>query len=185
MNHDPARISRYLQEIREWGGRMNLVGSTAMDALQTHVEDSLAPAMALPRGARVVDLGSGAGFPGVPIAIVRPDLRIVLVEIRERRFHFLRHVVRTLELCCDVWRRSVDDPPAEPFDAVLVRALAARERALRMAAPWAGSEGEIFHWTRSEAIPEGFEEVGRIPVEGRGYVARVRVASVPRGTLAG
>jgi 16S rRNA G527 N7-methylase RsmG len=52
------------------------VGSTAPEALERHVADSLAAAAFLERGIRVVDLGSGAGFPGIPLAIARPDLSL-------------------------------------------------------------------------------------------------------------
>lgn len=157
---------------------MNLVGSTADEALRVHVEDSLAAGDALPNGARTADLGSGAGFPGIPVAIARPDLEIVLVEIRERRVHFLRHIVRDLELGCEVWRRSIDDAPEVGFDVVLVRALAPAVRALPRAAPWVRERGEIWLWTREPSMPDGFEEVAPILLGERGRIARV----VPRGT---
>ena len=151
---------------------MNLVGSTADEALRNHVEDSLSAAADLRDGARVVDLGSGAGFPGVPIAIARPDLAIVLVEIRERRVHFLRHVVRELELGAEVLRGSIDDAPDTGFDVALVRALAPPERALAMASPWIVSSGEIWIWTKV-SIPAGFEEVGAVSLGERGRIAKV------------
>jgi 16S rRNA (guanine527-N7)-methyltransferase len=182
---DPAAeacIEGFLREVRQWGARINLVGSTTPKALQTHLEDSLVAAAALPPSARVVDLGSGAGFPGIPIAIARPDLEVVLVEIRERRTHFLRHVIRRLVLDCEVWRRSVEDPGSELFDAVLVRALAPPERALPMAQRWARPEGEVWLWTRTVRLPPDFEEVGSLSLGVRGRIARVRLASVPRGT---
>jgi 16S rRNA (guanine527-N7)-methyltransferase len=161
---------------------MNLVGSTTAEALRTHVEDSLAAARTLPTSARIVDLGSGAGFPGVPIAIARPDLEVVLVEIRERKVSFLRHVTRTLGLHCEVWRRSVEDPGDESFDAVLVRALAAPDRALPAAGRWAGANGEVWLWTRVAELPPAFEEIGSVSLGARGRIARLRLAGVPRGT---
>ena len=80
----PEAMHRFLAELARWAPRTNLVGSSEPAALARHVEDSLAVAGYLPDGARVVDLGSGAGFPGIPIAIARPDLLVTLVEIRER-----------------------------------------------------------------------------------------------------
>ena len=62
----------YLEELTRWGARTNLVGSTEPDALRRHVEDSLAAADYLPEGSEIVDLGSGAGFPGVPLALITP-----------------------------------------------------------------------------------------------------------------
>jgi 16S rRNA (guanine527-N7)-methyltransferase len=177
-----ARLGRYLEEVRRWGARTNLVGSTDAGALEAHLADSLAVSPFLEEGQRVVDLGSGAGFPGVPLAIVRPGLRIVLVEIRERRVHFLRHVVRALDLGCEVWRRSAFDPPDEGFAAVLVRAFATPDRALPVAERWARSGGDVWLWTTAE-IPDGFHEVEAVPLGPRGRIARVPVQSVPRGTL--
>ena len=69
---------------------MNLVGSTAPEEIELHIRDSLAAAAQLPAGCALVDLGSGAGFPGIPIALARPDVRVTLVETRERRVSFLR-----------------------------------------------------------------------------------------------
>src|SRR5262249_18479377 len=120
-------VDGFLAALRQWGPRTNLVGSLDDAALTRHVEDSLAAAEHLPHSARVVDLGSGAGFPGIPLAIARPDLDLTLVEIRERRVHFLRHVVRQLELGCRIERRRIEEPLLPPFEFALLRAVAPPE----------------------------------------------------------
>lgn len=123
-------------------------------------------------------MGSGAGFPGIPIAIARPDLEVVLVERRERRVHFLRHVVRTLGLSCAVRRASIEAPPDGPlFDAVLMRGVAPARDALRMARGWAAPGGELWLWTREAAIEES-EEIGSIPLGSGGRIARLRPRDV-------
>jgi 16S rRNA (guanine527-N7)-methyltransferase len=161
------------------------VGSTAPEALERHVADSLAAAAFLERGIRVVDLGSGAGFPGIPLAIARPDLSLTLVEIRERRVNFLRHVVRSLELDCEVWRVRIEDAPRLRFRVALARAVAPLDQVLRLAEPWVESGGEIWVWTReSSAGPPG-PVAGSIPIPGRGQVLRLDAAAVGRrGTWA-
>ena len=166
---------------------MNLVGSTAPEALRVHVSDALQAVDVLPRGARVVDLGSGAGFPGIPLALARPDLQLTLVEIRERRVAFLRHVERELGAGFEVRRARIEDGPA-PGDAyafALMRAVAPLDRALPLARPWVGEEGEIWVWTR-EAASQTLEVAGglagHIELGTRGRVLRVRAAAVPRGT---
>jgi 16S rRNA (guanine527-N7)-methyltransferase len=163
---------------------MNLVGSTRPEEVAAHVSDSLAAAPWLPRGARVVDLGTGAGFPGIPILITRPDLDVVLVERREKRVHFLRQVVRVLDLACEVRRCSIEDGPAPEgrFDFVLLRAVAPAARALDWARPWTRPEGEIWLWTREPAFPDAFVEVGAIPLGERGRIARLLASPVSRGT---
>ncbi|MBM3470466.1 MAG: 16S rRNA (guanine(527)-N(7))-methyltransferase RsmG [Armatimonadetes bacterium] len=95
------RFERFLQQLLSWKGRLNLTAATSADELEgLHLLDSLLPlkACVVPPGCRVVDVGSGAGFPGVPMKIVRPDLRIVLVEASRRRVAFLEHLRVALDL---------------------------------------------------------------------------------------
>jgi 16S rRNA (guanine527-N7)-methyltransferase len=163
---------------------MNLVGSTRPEELENHVADSLAAAPWIPHASRVVDLGTGAGFPGIPILIARPDLELVLVERREKRIHFLRHAVRVLGLECEVRRCSMEEPPEadDCFDLALMRAVAPAPRALEGALPWLRPDGEIWLWTREPAVPSPFEETGSIPLGDRGRIVRVRPSHVSRGT---
>lgn len=94
-------LARYRQEILAWSRRLNLV-SRADEAriVESHLVDSLRPLPHLPPepGAWIADLGSGAGFPGIPLRIFRPDLRITLIESSEKRRVFLAHVCRKLGL---------------------------------------------------------------------------------------
>jgi 16S rRNA (guanine527-N7)-methyltransferase len=176
-----ARLGLYLEEVQRWGSRTNLVGSISSEALAIHLGDSLAVVPRLRMGTRVVDLGSGAGFPGLPVAIARPDLEVVLVEIRERRVHFLRHVTRALGLSCQVWRRSAFEPTEDGFDGVLVRAFAPPGRAVPVGRRWARPGGEVWLWTTAK-IPVELHEVGSVSLGTRGRIARFLVPDVPRGT---
>jgi 16S rRNA (guanine527-N7)-methyltransferase len=179
-----AALRRYEEEIRSWGERTNLVGSTEPAALGVHVSDALAAASEIPGGARVVDLGSGAGFPGIPIQLARPDVEVTLVEGRERRYHFLRHAVRVLGLRTEVLRARIEDPPGRPYDVALLRAVAPLAESIRLARPWVSESGEIWVWTREEPALAPGSIAGEIPLDGpeRGRVLRVRAAAVPRGT---
>ena len=177
-----ARIERYIEELKRWGARTNLVGSLQIDALRLHLSESLAAVRHLPRHSKVVDLGTGAGFPGIPLLIARSDLRLTLVETRERRIHFLRHVVRVLKLECQVVRRRIEDSPIATFEYALVRAVAPLERALALAAPWVGPGGEIWVWTREEPTAAGPAFAGEISLGPRGRILRARAAAVSRGT---
>lgn len=179
-----ADLGRYIDELRRWGQRTNLVGSTSPEALARHVDESLRGAAVLSAGARVVDLGSGAGLPGIPVAIARRDLDVTLVEIRERRFHFLRHVVRTLDLGhCRVERTRIEEPPPELFDVALMRAVAPVGRALPMARPWVRDEGEIWIWARERPSEAPSGAGPDIPLEGGRIILRAHAHAVPRGTV--
>jgi 16S rRNA (guanine527-N7)-methyltransferase len=151
---------------------MNLVGSTQPADLERHVADALAALPLLPAGARVVDLGSGAGFPGIPLAITRPDLDLTLVEIRERRVHFLRHVVRTLGLNCAIERRQIEIPMLPEFDFALLRAVAPPAVSAGLGRAWVGAAGEIWIWAGPRAEPASLPLIGRISLDSGGQILR-------------
>jgi 16S rRNA (guanine527-N7)-methyltransferase len=180
------RVARYAEELARWGSRINLVGSTEPAALRRHLDDALAAAEALPRGARVVDLGSGAGLPGVPVAIARPDLQVSLVEIRERRVNFLRHVARALPVECEILRVRIEDPPPDlECDVALLRGVANVQESLKLGRFWAGPGAEIWIWTREtldSLCAELRSGASEIPLGERGRILRVPAANVPRGT---
>ena len=178
---DPLDL--YLDELRRWGVRTNLVGSTKPAAVARHVEDSLSAAAHLPSGARVVDLGSGAGFPGIPLALRRPDLTVHLVEARERRFNFLRHVVRKLELGhVTVLRQRIEEPPREVYSYALLRAVAPPKESARIALPWVSPGGEIWIWVSSTQPRPPDLQLEEIPLVSGGSILRTHVAEVSRGT---
>src|SRR5262249_55407026 len=91
-------LAQYLAELDLWRRRMNLTGRLSADELVEHAVESLVPIDLIPQGERLIDIGSGAGFPALPIAIVSNDLEVLLVEPGAKRAAFLRHVVRSLSL---------------------------------------------------------------------------------------
>jgi 16S rRNA (guanine527-N7)-methyltransferase len=120
------RLLRYVAEIERWNPALGLVKATGVDLVVRHVLDSLAglPAFScLPEGARILDVGSGAGFPGVPLAVARPGLGVVLLDRSSKRTTFLEHCVRLLRLAnAEVFcgeARSYE----ETVDAVTFRAV--------------------------------------------------------------
>jgi 16S rRNA (guanine527-N7)-methyltransferase len=95
-----AAFDKYLKLLQKWQQSQRLVGSTDPDWIVEHLFlDSLLFLRVLPPGtASIADLGSGAGFPGIPIKIVRPEIEVALIESRERRVSFLATTVRELGL---------------------------------------------------------------------------------------
>jgi 16S rRNA (guanine527-N7)-methyltransferase len=92
----------YHQELVAWNERFNLTAITDPEGVQVrHFLDSLSCLLAMrqaQKGQSLIDVGTGAGFPGLPIKIVRPGLRVTLVEATGKKADFLRHMVRLLEL---------------------------------------------------------------------------------------
>jgi 16S rRNA (guanine527-N7)-methyltransferase len=94
-----GRLDRFLALLAVWNRRIHLTGERDRKRLiEKHLIDSLAPVAHLPPHGTVVDIGSGAGFPGIILACVRPDLNVALVESRRRPTSFLREVIRTIPL---------------------------------------------------------------------------------------
>jgi 16S rRNA (guanine527-N7)-methyltransferase len=117
-------LSRYLAELDLWRRKTNLTGRLDEEDLVLHTLESAMGEKFLERGARVVDIGSGAGFPGVPLAVCRPDLNMVLLEPRRKRAQFLRHVARSLPLeNVLVQEGKVESLEHAYFDAATCRAI--------------------------------------------------------------
>ena len=98
----PERIVRYHAMLADWNTRMNLTGDTDFDtSLDRHYADSLAPLAnteLFAQGIRLIDVGSGAGFPGLPLALARPDMQVTLLDSLMKRINFLSAVVEELGL---------------------------------------------------------------------------------------
>lgn len=93
------RLDRFLGLLETWNRRIHLTGERTRAVLLTkHVVDSLAPVRYLPDTGPVVDVGSGAGFPGIVLSCLRPELDIVLLEPRRRPTSFLREAIRSIAL---------------------------------------------------------------------------------------
>jgi len=94
-----ARLERFLTILAEWNRPLRLTGERTVRAIiEQHVVDSLAVVPRLPSAGLIADIGSGAGFPGIVIGCMRPDLEVVLIESRRRRTSFLREAIRTIPL---------------------------------------------------------------------------------------
>lgn len=130
----PARLAAYHAMLADWNTRMNLTGDTDFEtSLSRHYLDCLAPLRvegAFPQNARLIDVGSGAGFPGLPLAIARPDLQVVLLDSLKKRLSFLAAVVEALQLSnVRLVHARAEDAGREPllreqFDIATARAVA-------------------------------------------------------------
>ena len=156
-----GRLARYLELIERWNRVYNLTAITdPAEMVPKHLLDSLA---ALPRleGAKLADVGSGAGLPGIPIAIMRPALPVVLVESSGKKARFLRTAQRELGLAnvtvaetrIERWR-----PDAAP-EAVIARALAPLPELCALVRPWLPPGGRLY----ALKGPKAEQELGALP----------------------
>src|SRR6185503_17655068 len=120
------RLKRHAELLADWNTRHNLVSSGSMaDLWRRHFWDSAQIADIVPAGERtLVDLGSGAGFPGLVLAILRPELRITLVEATGKKCRFLEAVAGELQLKIRILNERLEDAPREKFDVITARACA-------------------------------------------------------------
>jgi len=143
------RMVRYAELLETWSARHNLVRfADRRDLVERHLLDALAGERLLEGEGTLLDVGSGAGLPGVPLLIARPAWRGVLLEPRKKRWAFLKRVIRELDLDA----RAVDLrfeqlPPEEHFDLISARAVGGHSALLG----WAGSHlvegGAVALWT--------------------------------------
>ncbi|HEX2569169.1 MAG TPA: 16S rRNA (guanine(527)-N(7))-methyltransferase RsmG [Polyangia bacterium] len=130
-----ARFATYLALLQRWNARINLTRITqTADILSKHFLDSLAIVPHLGTAQTLIDVGSGAGFPGVPAAIARPGLAVTLLESIQKKGAFLEALRRDLQLPLTVVTQRLEHfvPPAPGFDVAVSRAtLAPEEWALR------------------------------------------------------
>lgn len=121
------RLAEYLALIERFEGAVDLVGGGHRGArLLEHVAAALGGATFLPVQGRLLDIGSGSGLPAVPLLLARPGVAGVLLEPRERRWAFLKEVVRELGLAAEVRRERLADHRGGGYDAVTVQGLALR-----------------------------------------------------------
>lgn len=125
------RLHGHYEEVRRWNPRLSLIGpGTAGEVVERHYGEALAalPLLGSKPGQTLMDLGSGAGFPAIVLASVRPDLHVYLVESRERKWAFLKSVVRRCGLSCRCLNARVEAslPTGLPdrIDLVTSRAVA-------------------------------------------------------------
>ena len=97
--HICAAFATHAAELIHWNRKINLTAITdPRDIAVRHFIDSLVPAKFIPNGARLLDIGSGAGFPGLPLKIVKPSLSVFLIDGTRKKINFLKHMIRSLNL---------------------------------------------------------------------------------------
>lgn len=139
------QLVAHLDLLDEWGQRMNLTAIREREQqLTKHVLDSLSVLPYL-RGARVADVGSGAGFPGIPLAIAAPGTHFALIESTGKKCRFLEHVRDTLALANVevVQARAEAHKPAVRYDTVLARAVGPVQDLVRNAGQLVAGGGRL------------------------------------------
>ena len=138
-----TRLSAYAVELLAWNRKCNLTAITEpMEVAEKHMVDALAVTPYIPHGSRVLDIGSGGGFPGIPAGIVDATLDITLVDSVRKKVSFLKHAARTLKLPhveavhARAEELSQEEGHSEGYDVVTSRAFSAIGTFISMAIPF-------------------------------------------------
>ena len=167
-------MTRYRDELLKWNAKVNLIGPEATENLDEHIAEAVAAAEVLRPEREVMDFGSGGGLPAIPMAIVSPAARFHLVEADQKKWAFLKHVVRECALSCQVYgdrlSRLLQRLPEDlRFSLVVSRAVGSPEA-------WVPSlKGHLEDGARI-ALFQGSPDVPEIAGFTRGEVVRL-----PRG----
>lgn len=145
-----AQFSDYASELLTWNRKINLTAITnPRDIAIKHFVDSLAPARCIPDGARLLDIGAGAGFPGIPLKILKPSIDVLLIDAVRKKINFLKQVLRILGLE-NIEARQIrtenllkDTGQATCFDVIICRALSDLPPFVKSALPLLAKQGTI------------------------------------------
>lgn len=172
-----ARLDRFVDLLRLWNRTINLVSeASAPEIWDRHVHDSLQCVPLIPPNAnRGIDLGSGAGFPGLVLAIAT-DLPFDLIEADQRKAAFLREAARITQTAVTVHACRIDAAPVAPAPLVTARALAPLPQLLALAAPLLQPEGVCL-------FPKGARVDGELTAAKRKW--HMQIDAVPSRTAPG
>lgn len=155
---NPSKLEKMYQHwqlMLTWNTRTNLTAiKTDAEALLKHYADSIIMTEILPASGKVLDVGSGGGFPGIPLAIVRDDLDWVLLEPRQKRVSFLRATVARLGLKnVEVVAARSDESPTHRCDIAVTRATFSDVNLARSVLNWLEPRGSLFALRSVDADP--------------------------------
>ena len=159
------QVSAFLDLLLLWNAKTNLTAVREPEALvQRQIGESLFAAQFVPSSGTLMDFGSGAGFPGIPLQMMHLDLAVTLAESQGKKTSFLREAVRTLGLKAAVWAKRVEDMPKDQqFDCVVMRAVDHSERMFSVASCRCAVGGSLVRYVGAEPqiVADGWDIVGR------------------------
>jgi 16S rRNA (guanine527-N7)-methyltransferase len=163
-----GQLASYLDLLQKWNAKLNLTAiRTPEEIVRRHFGESLFAGSHLGQCETLLDFGSGAGFPGLPIQLLRPDVTVTLAESQGKKTAFLREVVRTLGLATEVYAGRVESmAPRKQFDTVALRAVDNMEAAVTEAGKRAMRQVLILgaSTTVSRMLSADFAISGEIPI---------------------
>ena len=146
--HEIRSFELYASELRKWNSKVNLTAITKdAEVAVKHFVDSLSLAPYLKAEDRLLDIGSGAGLPTIPLKIIRPDISMTSVDAVAKKIHFQRHIIRLLNLQhIEVIHARIENlhaTHAHAFNIITSRAFTRLDRFVELAAPLLADDGML------------------------------------------
>ena len=153
-----SQFDSYLDLLVKWNQKINLTSEkSSQDILLRHIFDSLQYATFISSQDEILDIGSGAGFPGIPLKIIYPELVATLIESQRKRCSFLETVISQLGLTAIkvINDRAEKTSPKRLVEAVILRGVSDIKSCLELATPFLGEGGKV-------VLKKGLEERGEL-----------------------
>lgn len=169
-----AQLDRYLMLLAKWNKTYNLTAVRDSERMVSyHLLDSLSLVPQLQGGRRLLDVGSGGGMPGIPAAIARPDLQVVVLDANHKKTTFLRQVAIELKLDnVEVATERVEHyQPVELFDRITSRAFAELNEFVRLTRHLLAKDGQfvamkgVYPYEEVALLPAGVRVVDVLPLQ--------------------
>ena len=180
-----GKFEVYYRELIDWNSKINLTAITDYDDVQVkHFFDSLTliPFLDVTNSMKVIDIGSGGGFPGVPLKIIRPDTELTLLESTAKKTGFLEHLIEVLGLDkTNVVRGRAEEKASEAifreqYDIALTRAVGALSTNLELSLPFCKIGGLAVSY-KKDGIEEELENAKQVSIVLGGQFERVELIS--------
>jgi len=169
---DDARSEQFAVHARlliDWNRRINLTAiADPLEMALKHYVDSIAPSALIPSTARLLDIGSGAGFPGIPLKIMRPAISLTMIDARRKKVSFLKTAIRQLQLEQSVARHIRAQEMTGPqggggrFDVIVARAFTDLVRFVQTAVPLLNRGGVLLYYAGRRPAASELAAVARV-----------------------
>jgi len=178
------KLLHYLVELERWSKAHSLVRfRERRELVERHILESLAALPLLPERGKLLDIGSGAGLPGIPLLCCLPAWSGVLLEPRARKWAFLRQMIRELGLEAEARREGWEEHQGRDYTAIFSRALGGQIEMAKWGRERIGSGGSLFFWAteREESRLRGLSDwnVLGYPIDGLRTGRLVQMKALP------
>lgn len=180
-------FEKYYNMIIEWNEKFNLTAITDEDeVIEKHFVDSVLPYEILPQNAKIIDIGAGAGFPSIPLKIIRPDLNFLLIDSVNKKITFITEVINNFDLSgiialhTRIEDLAINPAYRETFDICVSRAVARLNTLAEYSLPFVKIGGKMIAYKSKQIEDEMFEARKAIKLFG-GEIKEVSINNLENG----